>query len=216
MNNNNYEPNLEFKVGGLTVKIKVQQELLEAINDLDGDEAIMKWSLATEFQNFLRSAIKLENRPATEGQLSMINSISYALDIDTAEYDISTTSACTEFISHFSDELDQVVGLKRAMCDEDKAVVAKARKCFRGKESLRLQDMGKPLTEVAFAMGVKVPTIEKYIAEFNSIMDDIHPSELEVVNYLCKEIKDDRDPNIALAKVLYQQGASVDVDLCPI
>lgn len=158
----------EIVVGEAKIRFEVPTSLYNIISEHARTDDLKLYNYnAEQIIDILRSFVPEDKRPPTHRQESYAKSIAKALNIELPDEVLSSSESCSEFLGTYSEQYQEKRTQIAEFRSRNKALISTANRVGRWQSAKLLLEQGAPIEEVADQFGVKPPTIEKYIVQFN-------------------------------------------------
>lgn len=156
----------ELVVGNTKISVEIPTPLFDTVSRHVTAETLKLYSYNSEaIIDVLRGLIPEEHRPPTHRQLGYAQKISRVLRIELPEDALFSTQKCSEFLDQHVPEFQKLQEQQSQIIIKNKALISQATRVERWQVAENMLKTGANLEAIADEMGVKTPTIEKYIRE---------------------------------------------------
>ncbi|HDY7708870.1 TPA: hypothetical protein RQK09_004456 [Vibrio vulnificus] len=158
----------EIVVGEARVSFEIPTSLYNIISEHAKADDLKLYSYnAEQIIDILRSFVPEDKKPPTHRQESYAKSIAKALNINLPDEVLSSSESCSEFLDTYSEQYQEQRAKIAEFRSRNKALISTANKVGRWQSAKLLLEQRTPIEKVAEQFGVKPPTIEKYVMQFN-------------------------------------------------
>ncbi|ELA7337552.1 MULTISPECIES: hypothetical protein [Vibrio] len=158
----------EIVVGEARISFEIPSSLYNIISEHAKADDLKLYSYnAEQIIDILRSFVPEDKKPPTHRQESYAKSIAKALNLDLPDEVLNSSESCSEFLDTYSEQYQEQRAKIAEFRSRNKALISTANKVGRWQSAKLLLEQGTPIEKVAEQFGVKPPTIEKYVMQFN-------------------------------------------------
>ncbi|MGI2856064.1 hypothetical protein ACRTDR_18035 [Shewanella algae] len=187
INNEDYMSNdvslAEIKVGKAKISFEIPTSLFNIISSHAESDDFKLYSYNAEaIIDILRSLVPEDKRPPTHRQESYARSIAQTLKLELNDDILSSTEKCSEFLDLHSEQYQQIKAERAEFRSRNKALISQANRVNRWLSAAQMLESGIEIDKVAEELGVKPPTIEKYLVQLESwVGDSVQDGTYQVV-----------------------------------